>query len=253
MKIFYVLFILLFITTLSFGQVQISEIHYDDSGADSGEGIEILASVTTDLTGWSINLYDSVGTLYYTFNFPNSTIINIGEYLWVSYIGGSNPDYAIKNVSGGVVLLNGSTVVDALWYGTSTPAPSTISYTQLTVSENNSTSNGTSIQLTDSGWIAGISATPGTGPTAGLTLSVVKNEIENFAMYPNPVSNAKLNISSNSWADKHVEIYSISGQKVFSKLVKYKEVLDIYNLNKGIYLVRIEEEGKITTRKLIVN
>ena len=49
------------------------------------------------------------------------------------------------------------------------------------------------------------------------------------------------------------QIYSISGQQVYNKLVKQNEVLDIYNLNKGIYLVRIEEDNKIATRKLVVN
>ena len=72
-------------------------------------------------------------------------------------------------------------------------------------------------------------------------------------MYSNPVSNGQLNIKSNSWADKQVEIYAISGQQICSKLVKYKEVIDIYNLKKGIYLVRIIEEEKIATRKLVVN
>ena len=34
--------------------VRVAEIHYDNTGTDSGEAIEISAPVGTDLTGWSI-------------------------------------------------------------------------------------------------------------------------------------------------------------------------------------------------------
>jgi|GEM_PF-2015637 len=45
----------------------INEIHYDNVGADAGEAIEIAAPAGTDLTGWSLVLYDgSDGTVYDT-------------------------------------------------------------------------------------------------------------------------------------------------------------------------------------------
>ena len=43
----------------------ISEIHYDNSGADSGEAIEIEAPVGFDLTGWQIVLYNGTGGAAY--------------------------------------------------------------------------------------------------------------------------------------------------------------------------------------------
>lgn len=47
--------------------VRISEIHYDDDGTDEGEAIEISAPAGTDLTGWSVVLYNgSNGTAYDT-------------------------------------------------------------------------------------------------------------------------------------------------------------------------------------------
>lgn len=84
-------------------------------------------------------------------------------------------------------------------------------------------------------------------------LSVVKNQIENFVMYPNPVSNGVLYMSSSISLNKNVEIYSLTGQRVYSKNVQAQEPINILNLNKGIYLVKIEEAGKIATRKLVVN
>ena len=42
--------------------IRFSEIHYDNSGTDAGEGIEIEGPVGTTLTGWSIALYDGSPT-----------------------------------------------------------------------------------------------------------------------------------------------------------------------------------------------
>ncbi|MGH7673341.1 MAG: hypothetical protein ACREMC_10630, partial [Gemmatimonadales bacterium] len=38
--------------------VRISEIHYDNTGADAGEAIEISGPAGADLTGWRIVLYN---------------------------------------------------------------------------------------------------------------------------------------------------------------------------------------------------
>lgn len=47
--------------------VRFTEIHYDNSGTDVGEAIEIEGPAGTDLTGWSIALYTgSTGTVYNT-------------------------------------------------------------------------------------------------------------------------------------------------------------------------------------------
>ena len=45
--------------------VRISEIHYDNSGTDTGESIEVSAPVGTDLTGWSVVLYNGNGGASY--------------------------------------------------------------------------------------------------------------------------------------------------------------------------------------------
>lgn len=47
--------------------VFINEIHYDDAGADIGEAVEIAGAAGTDLTGWSLVLYNgNGGTTYAT-------------------------------------------------------------------------------------------------------------------------------------------------------------------------------------------
>ncbi len=47
--------------------VHVTEIHYDNTGTDTGEAIEVTGPAGTDLTGWSLVLYTgSNGTVYDT-------------------------------------------------------------------------------------------------------------------------------------------------------------------------------------------
>jgi hypothetical protein len=45
--------------------VFINEIHYDNTGTDVGEGVEIAGTAGTDLTGWSI-IHNGNGGVSYT-------------------------------------------------------------------------------------------------------------------------------------------------------------------------------------------
>jgi DNA/RNA endonuclease G (NUC1) len=45
--------------------VRISEIHYDNTGADVGESVEVSAPAGTDLTGWRVVLYNGSGGASY--------------------------------------------------------------------------------------------------------------------------------------------------------------------------------------------
>ncbi len=47
------------------GAVFFSEIHYDNVGTDAGEAIEIAGPAGTDLTGWSVVLYNGSGGASY--------------------------------------------------------------------------------------------------------------------------------------------------------------------------------------------
>lgn len=47
------------------GSVFINELHYDDAGTDAGEAVEIAAPVGTDLSGWSLVLYNGNGGASY--------------------------------------------------------------------------------------------------------------------------------------------------------------------------------------------
>lgn len=76
--------------------------------------------------------------------------------------------------------------------------------------------------------------------------------IEGLSIYPNPVNNGKIYITTKSSLDKKVEIYNVIGKKVLEVVVTSKEV-NISNLEAGVYIIKIKEGDTSATRKLIIN
>ena len=64
--------------------------------------------------------------------------------------------------------------------------------------------------------------------------------------------NGKFTIASKSNVPKQVEIYSLLGKRMIDKVVKINEVVEVSNLSKGIYILKVEEEGKTAVRKLVI-
>ena len=76
-------------------------------------------------------------------------------------------------------------------------------------------------------------------------------DIEGLTMYPNPVSNGKLYISSLKNLSKDIEIFDVLGKKVLSSPL-FGNTLDISVLNSGVYIIKIAEDRNFETRKLVV-
>ena len=137
--------------------VFINEIHYDDNGTtDSGEAIEIAGPAGTDLSGWSIVLYNgNGGAVYNTKNLSGTITDQTGNGFGT--LSFSYPSNGIQNGSpDGIALVNGSTVVQFLSYEPSPfaavggPANGMTSK-DIGVTETNSTPVGHSLQLKGSG------------------------------------------------------------------------------------------------------
>lgn len=75
--------------------------------------------------------------------------------------------------------------------------------------------------------------------------------IEGLSLYPNPVSNGKVYITSKNDLDKDVIIFDVLGKKVLQTAISSKE-LNISNLSPGVYIIKINEGEATATRKLIV-
>ena len=87
--------------------------------------------------------------------------------------------------------------------------------------------------------------------TSDVTLRVSSDAIKGFNLYPNPVTNGKLTINTFSNAEKEIQIYNILGKQVLSTKLKGRE-LNVNKLTSGIYILKIIEEGKTATRKLVI-
>ena len=75
--------------------------------------------------------------------------------------------------------------------------------------------------------------------------------IEGLSLYPNPVSNGKVYISSKNDLDKEIIIFDVLGKKVLQTMISSRE-LNISNLTSGVYIIKINENDASATRKLIV-
>ncbi len=75
--------------------------------------------------------------------------------------------------------------------------------------------------------------------------------IEGLNLYPNPVSNGKVYITSKNDLEKEIIIFDVLGKKVLQTTISSKE-LGISNLSPGVYIIKINEGDATATRKLIV-
>ena len=79
----------------------------------------------------------------------------------------------------------------------------------------------------------------------------VTENIEGLTIFPNPVSNGKVFISTKLNLTKKIEIYDVLGKKIISQILYGKE-LRITDLNPGVYILKIKEGKFSATRKLVV-
>lgn len=87
--------------------------------------------------------------------------------------------------------------------------------------------------------------------TPNFTLSVNQNEISGLSIYPNPVTKGTLYITSNSASAKSVAIFDVLGKQVLNAKTSNNAV-NVSNLKGGVYILKITEEGKTDTKKLII-
>jgi hypothetical protein len=149
--------------------VFVNELHYDNTGADTGEAIEVAAPAGTDLTGWSLVLYNgstpSAAVVYATLPLTGTVPDLQGGFGVVTVAApglqnGPNDAIALVDAGGNVVQFLG-------YEGPATAASGVaagLQSTDIGVSQNGTEPVGSSLQLQGSGsayqdftWVA----TPG--------------------------------------------------------------------------------------------
>lgn len=82
------------------------------------------------------------------------------------------------------------------------------------------------------------------------TLSISENDIAGLNVYPNPANNV-LFIETELNEVKNIAIYDLLGKQVLNTTTASTEV-NVSNLNSGLYIVKITENGKTATKKLVI-
>ena len=75
--------------------------------------------------------------------------------------------------------------------------------------------------------------------------------IEGLSLYPNPVNNGKVYITTKNDLDKNIIIFDVLGKKALQTTISSKE-LNVSDLLPGVYIIKINEGEATATRKLIV-
>lgn len=76
-------------------------------------------------------------------------------------------------------------------------------------------------------------------------------DIEGIKVYPNPVVDGKVYITTLHNEPKKIFIYDVLGTKVMETTILGRE-LNLSDLDAGVYVLRVFEQDKVATRKLIV-
>jgi len=141
-------------------EIFISEIHYDDESVDDLEGVEITGTAGYDLANHTILAYNGNGGGIYETILLSGVIVNTGNGYGAIFI----PIGGLQNGPDGLALVddNGN-VVEFLSYEdviTATDGAATgMTSEDIIVTENNSVTNGFSLQLGDNGWYGPIENT----------------------------------------------------------------------------------------------
>ena len=257
-KLYFLLFTFLIISVSSGQSVFINEIHYDNASTDVGEFIEVAGPIGTDLSGYTIECYRDVGTVYTTIALSGIISNQEGGFGTLSFtLSGFQ-----NGPADGFALIQGTTVIQLLSYeGTLTGATGTtadgLTSTDIGVAEDNSTPIGNSLQLlgtgsdyTDFAWVAEVAETP-RSPNNGQTLPVEDYQINNFKLYPNPALSGYINIFSGNNIAIKVSVFDVLGKQVINDTV-YDNRLNVSNLNTGIYIMKISQEAATVTKKLVI-
>ncbi|HEX9981305.1 MAG TPA: T9SS type A sorting domain-containing protein [Flavobacterium sp.] len=275
-------------STASFSQVVISQAY--GGGGNTGatythDFVELFnrGNAAVSLNGYSLQYASATGANWSKTDLPNVTL-QPGQYFLVQQAQGAggttplpSPDFvtvagtgpedpgnqlAMAGANFKLVLANSTTlvtsvtdaqVIDLLGVGTAngfegTVAPALSNTTA--AMRNNAGCTDTNNNASD--FTVGAPA-PRNSTTAlnSCSLTVGNNSIAGLNVYPNPVANGNLFVTSDSNSAKSVMIYDVLGKLVVKTTVS-DQAINVSSLKGGVYIVKVTEEGKTATRKLVI-
>ncbi len=261
MKTKFILFTILLTSLSLYSQsIWINEFHYQNTGADVIQKIEIAGVSGTDLAGYTIKLINgtnSPSSSYSTFNLSGQIDNEQNGFGAISFL----PSADLQNGnSDGIALIDPANTIIQLISYEGVFVFDAVTSTDIGVSEDESTLVGQSLQLQGSGnnysdftWVANIQESPDTVNQNQFftTLSILDLINDNsIIIYPNPTNNF-VNLKSNSNIT-FAEIWNELGQKVKTINKNRIKIIDISNLSKGVYFIKfLDSKNNRNTLKVL--
>jgi len=250
--------------TVDFGNYTIEN---QTNAATTWGNSQTLVSLGTKTNTFVYVVYGDVATVTPIFNaefagIPASNILFQGTAITTLNINGDDRVRLVNASTSAVVDQYGAEGVD----GSGTPWE----YTDSWAKRNNGT--GPDGAFVQSNWTFGGGDYSGATPNGSLnnlgtcqnaaafstvvpfgtyTLATQQFNIAGLKVYPNPVKNGNLYITSDSNETKAVAIYNVLGKQVLTANVNDAPI-NVSNLSAGIYIVKITEAGKTATKKLVI-
>ena len=84
-----------------------------------------------------------------------------------------------------------------------------------------------------------------------VTLSINKLNQLQFTVYPNPVDTGKIFINTKGNESKNIIIYDVVGKQIYNKTT-VNNTIDVSSFRSGIYFIKIVQNNKTGTIKLII-
>lgn len=246
---------------------------------------EIYANGTVDFTQFSFQNQTNNGTTWSTSPLSLGALgTRTNEFVYVVYTGGNisvaTTEFptilASNSIESGLMNLNGddrvriintstSAVIDQFGVSDVDGTGTTWEWLDTYAKRNNGT--GPDGGFVEANWtIAPIDALDAAGlclASPGPQLQTVVNlgnytlssssfnAIDGLTMYPNPLKGNTLYFTSTANADMSVQIYDVLGKEVVNSKVMNNTV-NVSGLTSGVYIVKVTEEGKTATRKLVI-
>lgn len=250
------------------GDIFVTEImqNPDFVGDNSGEYFEVYNNTASpiDMVGFVIS---DNGSNSHTIG--SSLIVPANGYavLGINSDPGTNggitidyeySDFSLGNSDDEVIITCSGTVIDKVEYdggpnfpdptGASMELSSTLFDLRLDNLDNNVGTN----------WGPATTAISGTNTDLGtpggansFALSTDNFDRNSFFIYPNPTNTGEVTISTLNSTPINVVVYDILGKQVQSETIS-NNTLNVSNLRSGIYLLRLEQDGATTTKKLVI-
>ncbi|WP_439128218.1 T9SS type A sorting domain-containing protein [Polaribacter sp.] len=250
------------------GAIIITEIMQNPSfvGDNDGEYFEVYntTSSSIDLLGWILKDTSSsseIHTIASSVVVPANGYAVLGVKSDVSINGGVTVNYEygagyfLGNGADDIVLECGGTAIDQVDWdgGTEFPDPNGKSM-ELATNKYSATDNDDGAnwaEATSEIVSGGDLGTPGIAND--FVLSLERNAILGFATYPNPITNHQFTVTSSNSSKKEIAIYNLLGKQVLLTTINgTKATIDVANVTAGIYILKVTENDKIATRKLVI-